>query len=112
MLIYNLISLFRQGVLKSGAVSGKPDIQHTLKTLRYKLFATAGYITKDSRKKIINLAVAMQQREKRLKTESHFPNDWGNKRYCAPPRIICSTAFKKTTTCFNSAYINLLLKQK
>ncbi len=63
MLAYNLMSLFRQGVLRSDAVSGKPDVQHTLKTLRYKLFAKAGYITKDSRKKIINLAVAMRQRE-------------------------------------------------
>jgi hypothetical protein len=63
MLAYNLMSLFRQGILRSGAVSGKPDVQHTLKTLRYKLFAKAGYITKDSRKKIINLAVAMWQRE-------------------------------------------------
>jgi hypothetical protein len=57
------VSLFRQGVLRSDAVSGKPDVQHTLRTLRYKLFAKAGYITKDSRKKIINLAVAMRQRE-------------------------------------------------
>jgi len=63
MLAYNLMSLFRQGVLRSNVVSGKPDVQHTLKTLRYKLFAKAGYITKDSRKKIINLAVAMRQRE-------------------------------------------------
>lgn len=46
MLAYNLMSLFRQGVLRSDAVSGKPDVQHTLKTLRYKLFAKAGYITR------------------------------------------------------------------
>ncbi|MBA2484218.1 MAG: transposase [Nitrosomonas sp.] len=39
MLTYNLMSLFRQGVLRSDAVSGKPDVQHTLKKLRYKLFA-------------------------------------------------------------------------
>ncbi len=63
MLAYNLMSLFRQGVLRSDVVSGKPDVQHTLKTLRYKLFAKAGYITKDSRIKIINLAVVMWQRE-------------------------------------------------
>jgi hypothetical protein len=49
--------------LRSDAVSGKPDVQHTLKTLRYKLFAKAGYITHDGRKRIINLAVAMRQRE-------------------------------------------------
>lgn len=63
MLAYNLMSLFRQGILRSDSIAAKPDVQHTLKTLRYKLFAKAGYITKDSRKKIINLAVAMRQRE-------------------------------------------------
>lgn len=63
MLAYNLMSLFRQAVLRSDAISGKLDVQHTLKTLRYKLFAKAGYITHEGRKKIINLAVAMQQRE-------------------------------------------------
>lgn len=63
MLVYNLMSLFRQAVLRSDVVSGKPDVQHTLKTLRYKLFAKASYITREGRKKIINLAVAMQQRE-------------------------------------------------
>ena len=63
MLAYNLMSLFRQGMLKSDVISGKSDVQHTLKTLRYKLFAKAGYITKNGRKKIINLAVARRQRE-------------------------------------------------
>lgn len=63
MLAYNLMSLFRQAVLRSDVISGKPDVQNTLKTLRYKLFAKAGYITHEGRKKIINLAVAMQQRE-------------------------------------------------
>lgn len=62
MMAYNLMSLFRQGVLRSDTVSGKSNVQHTLKTLRYKLFAKAGYITKDRRKKIIKLAVAMRQR--------------------------------------------------
>ena len=51
MLAYNLMSLFRQGVLRSDAVSGKPNVQHTLRTLRYKLFAKAGYITKNGRKR-------------------------------------------------------------
>ena len=55
--------LFRQAILRSDAVSDKADVQHTLKTLRYKLFAKAGYITREGRKKIINLTVAMQQRE-------------------------------------------------
>jgi hypothetical protein len=31
--------------------------------LRYKLFAKAGYITHEGRKKMMNLAVTMQQRE-------------------------------------------------
>jgi len=34
-----------------------------LKTLRYKLFGTAGYIVKDGRKRILNLALAMNKRE-------------------------------------------------
>ncbi|MDV6344321.1 hypothetical protein R2Q26_07070 [Nitrosomonas sp. Is37] len=60
MLTYNLMNLFRQAVLRSDAVSGKPEVQHTLKTLCYKLFAKAGYITHEGREKIINLAMAMQ----------------------------------------------------
>jgi hypothetical protein len=63
MVAYNLMSLFRQGVLRSDAVSGKSNVQHTLKTLRYKLFAKAGYIKKTAVRQIINLAVAMRQRE-------------------------------------------------
>ncbi len=47
----------------SDAISDKPNVQHTLKTLRYKLFAKAAYITNDSRKKMINMAVVMQHRE-------------------------------------------------
>jgi len=43
--------LFRQAILRSDAVSDKADVQHTLKTLRYKLFAKAGYITREGRKK-------------------------------------------------------------
>ena len=63
MLAYNLMSLFRQSVLRNEAASDQKAVQHTLKTLRYKLFAKAGYLTKDGRKKIINLAVAMRQRK-------------------------------------------------
>jgi hypothetical protein len=63
MLAYNVMSLFRQAVLRSDAVSGKGDIQHILKTLCYKLFAKAAYITHEGRRKIVNLAVAMRQRE-------------------------------------------------
>ncbi len=40
MLAYNLMSLFRQAVLRASAIQnpGK-EVQHTLKTLRYKLTA-------------------------------------------------------------------------
>ncbi|MGG7055861.1 transposase [Nitrosomonas sp. ANs5] len=63
MLAYNLMSLFRQSVLRNETASDQKAVQHTLKTLRFKLFAKAGYLTKDGRKKIINLAVDMRQRK-------------------------------------------------
>ena len=64
MLAYNLMSLFRQAVLKTNVIqSGGKDVQHTLKTLRYKLFAQAGYITTPGRKNILKLCVAMRQRQ-------------------------------------------------
>ena len=64
MMAYNLMSLFRQAVLKKAATLGKlKDIQHTLKTLRYKLFAKAGYLTHEGRKDLLKLAVTMNQRE-------------------------------------------------
>ncbi|HJW81351.1 MAG TPA: IS1380 family transposase [Acidiferrobacterales bacterium] len=64
MLAYNLMSLFRQAVLKAAVITGdKKDVQHTLKTLRYKLFAKAGYITTRGRKDILKLCVAMRQRQ-------------------------------------------------
>jgi len=56
MIAYNLMSLFRKALLKE-------KTSQTLKTLRYKLFGTAGYIVKDGRKRIINLALAMNKRE-------------------------------------------------
>jgi len=61
---YNLMSLFRQAVLKT-ALKQSPanDIQHTLKTLRYKLFAKAGYLTCEGRKDILKLAVALRSRQ-------------------------------------------------
>ena len=81
MMAYNLISLFRQGVMRNDIASHKHDAQHTLKTLRYKRFAKAGYITNDGRKKIINLAVAMQQRE-------WFEGLWGkSKSFDLPVRF-------------------------
>ena len=63
MLAYNLMSLLRQVLLKTSAVKHSSNsVQHTLQTLRYKLFAKAGYITTESRKPILNLAIAMQHR--------------------------------------------------
>ena len=63
MLAYNLMSLLRQVLLKTSAVKhSSTSVQHTLQTLRYKLFAKAAYITTESRKPILNLAIAMQQR--------------------------------------------------
>lgn len=63
MLAYNLMSLLRQVLLKTSAVKHSSNsVQHTLQTRRYKLFAKAAYITTESRKPILNLALAMQQR--------------------------------------------------
>lgn len=62
MLAYNCMSLFRQAALKSIHVPSK-DVQHTLTTLRYKLFAKAGYLIHEGRNDILKLAVAMHQRE-------------------------------------------------
>ena len=58
------MTLFRQAVLKAGIIqNGTKDVQHTLKTLRHKLFAKAGYITTQGRKDILKLCVAMRQRQ-------------------------------------------------
>lgn len=64
MLAYNLMSLFRQALVKSVIVKTglSNPIQHTLQTLRYKLFARPAYTTTESRKPILNLAIAMQHR--------------------------------------------------
>jgi hypothetical protein len=63
MLAYNLMSLLRQVLLKTSTVRhSSNNVQHTLQTLRYKLFAKPAYITTESRKPILNMAVAMQQR--------------------------------------------------
>ena len=63
MLAYNLMSLLRQVLLKTSTVKhSSTSVQHTLQTLRYKLFAKAAYITTESRKPILNLALAMQYR--------------------------------------------------
>ena len=41
MMTYNLMSLSRQGVMRSDAVSDKSDAPHTLKTLHYELFQSS-----------------------------------------------------------------------
>ncbi len=52
LLAYHLMRLFRQAVLRAAVLqNGAKDVQHTLKTLRYKLFAKAGYITTPGRKR-------------------------------------------------------------
>lgn len=65
MLAYNLMSLFRQALLKSVVMKKgvASPIQHTLQTLRYKLFARPAYTTTESRKPIINMSVAMHKRQ-------------------------------------------------
>ena len=65
MIAYNLMSLFKQVLVKSTRHhKGKPKpVNQTLKTLRYKLFAKAAYITKQGRNHILNLVVNMRQRQ-------------------------------------------------
>src|SRR3989338_5952191 len=55
LVAYNLLSLFRQGILKQ-------QIQQTLSTIRFKCFALGGWIVKSGRKKVLKLSVAMQRR--------------------------------------------------
>ena len=60
MLAYNLMSLSHPAALKASVIQSQgKDVQHTLKPLRFKLFAKAGYITLEGRKYILKLAVAM-----------------------------------------------------
>ena len=63
MLAYNFMSLFRQVALRHSLISGGKEVQHTLNTLRLKLFAKAGYIGTEGRKDVLRLAVAMRQRQ-------------------------------------------------
>jgi hypothetical protein len=62
MLAYNFMSLFRQVALRHSIISGGKDVQHTLNTLRLKLFAKAGYIGTEGRKNVLKLAVDMHHR--------------------------------------------------
>lgn len=64
MLAYNLMSLFRQAARKASILkSGGKAVQHTLQTLRYKLFAKAGYLTTQGHKRVLKLAIAMRGRQ-------------------------------------------------
>ena len=65
MLAFNLMSLFKQVVLRSTVTrAGKQNpIQHTLSTLRQQLFAKAGRITQEKSRQVIKLAMAMQPRQ-------------------------------------------------
>ena len=64
LLAYNFMSLFRQAALRASVLEhGSKDIQHTLTTLRFKLFAKAGYTTTEGRKDILKLSLAMHKRE-------------------------------------------------
>ncbi|OFY14281.1 MAG: hypothetical protein A2X11_10720 [Bacteroidetes bacterium GWE2_42_24] len=56
MIAYNLMSLFRQAVMGT-------KVQHLMKTLRYKVFAIGGYMTKDGNSRILKLSLAMKRRE-------------------------------------------------
>jgi IS4 transposase len=59
---YNLMSLLRHVLLKTSTIKHSSNgIAHTLQTFRYKLFAKPAYITSESRKTILNMAMAMQQ---------------------------------------------------
>jgi hypothetical protein len=62
MTAYNLMSLFRQAALRNTAGKVNPkQIQHTLNTLRFKLFAKAAFISKAGRKNYLNLVMDVRQ---------------------------------------------------
>ena len=56
IIAYNLMSLFKQAVLRA-------DSLPQLKTLRYKIFAIGGYITKNGNQRLLNLSLAMKRRK-------------------------------------------------
>jgi len=55
MMAFYLMSLLRKLLLKK-------QPHHTLKTLRYKLFGTAGYIVRSGRQRLLTLAMDMRRR--------------------------------------------------
>jgi hypothetical protein len=54
MMGFNLMSLLRKLMLKK-------QPHHTLKTLRYKLFARAGYVAGHGRQRLLTLALDMKK---------------------------------------------------
>jgi hypothetical protein len=56
LMAYNLMSLFRQVVLRD-------PVQSTLKTIRYKAFAMGAYLVQDGNNRILKLSLAMKRRE-------------------------------------------------
>jgi len=65
MMAFNLMSLFKQALLKQTIRKDGTDkpIRHTLSTLRHQLFAQPGFITHEGRRPLLKLATAMQKRE-------------------------------------------------
>lgn len=53
---YNIMSLFKQAVLRT-------DTLHQLKTLRYKIFAVGGYITRSGNQRLLHLSLNMKRRK-------------------------------------------------
>jgi len=56
MMAYNLMSLFRQVILQN-------QVQPSMKTLRYQLFAVGAYMIKEGNAKVLKLSLAMKKRE-------------------------------------------------
>jgi hypothetical protein len=56
MLAYNLMSLFRQGIIRT-------KVQQKMSTLRYKLFAMGGYMVTEGNRHILKLFLSMKRRE-------------------------------------------------
>lgn len=65
MLAYNLMSLFRQAVLRATVTrkGTEEPIAQTLRTLRYQLFAKAGYVGREGRHHVLKLNIPKRHRE-------------------------------------------------
>ena len=65
MLAYNMMSLFRQAVLRATVTRNGTEepIAQTLRTLRYQLFAKAGYVGREGRHHVLKLNIPPRHRE-------------------------------------------------